>query len=244
MMAPFASPSAAYKVQEATDDDLAWVVDRFVDAACRVSGAGFDGIELHAGHGYLLHAFLSPASNQRTDRWGGSVEARAELFVEVVRAVRAARRPDVPAVGPGRRVRGPPRPRASGSTTRSSRWAWASTPASTPSTSPPTASRWWPRASPTATRPTARARSSSTRPRVRRELGVPVIAMGRLTPEAAEQALADGAADVIAMGRPLIADPDLPEQAGRGPPRPRAALRLPVPLHRVDLPERAGALLR
>ena len=50
---------------------------------------------------------------------------------------------------------------------------------------------------------------------VRRELGVPVIAMGRLTPEAAEQALADEAADVIAMGRALIADPDLPEQAPR-----------------------------
>ena len=52
--------------------------------------------------------------------------------------------------------------------------------------------------------------------RVRRELGVPVIAMGRLTPEAAEQALADGAADVIAMGRPLIADPDLPHKLAAG----------------------------
>ncbi len=51
---------------------------------------------------------------------------------------------------------------------------------------------------------------------VRRELGVPVIAMGRLTPEAAEQALADGAADVIAMGRALIADPDLPNKLRAG----------------------------
>ena len=63
--------------------------------------------------------------------------------------------------------------------------------------------------------PHARRRCSPSRP-LRRELGVPVIAMGRLTPEAAEQALADGAADVIAMGRPLIADPDLPNKLRGG----------------------------
>ena len=122
--------------------------------------AGFDAIELHAGHGYLLHAFLSPYSNQRDDRWGGSVEARAELFLEVVRAVRAAVGPHGPAVGTRRHGRGPPRTQASGSTTRSWPWGSASTPASTPSTSPPTANRRSPRASPTATRPTSRARCS------------------------------------------------------------------------------------
>src|SRR5690606_2492990 len=52
--------------------------------------------------------------------------------------------------------------------------------------------------------------------RFRSELGVPVIAMGRLTPEAAEAALADGACDVVAMGRPLIADPDLPRKLAAG----------------------------
>ena len=96
MMAPFSSPTASYRVQEATDDDLAWVVDRFVDAARRVRAAGFDAIELHAGHGYLLHSFLSPYSNHRADRWGGSIEARAELFTAVVRAVRAEVGPTFP----------------------------------------------------------------------------------------------------------------------------------------------------
>ena len=85
LMAPFGTPTAAYRVQVATDDDLAWVVERFVDAARRTLVAGFDGIELHAGHGYLLHSFLSPSSNQSDDRWGGSVEARAEQCVEACR---------------------------------------------------------------------------------------------------------------------------------------------------------------
>ncbi|MDQ2648492.1 MAG: NADH:flavin oxidoreductase, partial [Actinomycetota bacterium] len=96
MMAPFSSPSAAFRVHEATDEDLDRVVDQFVDAALRVQRAGFDGIELHAGHGYLLHAFVSPFSNTRDDRWGGTPERRAELLVTVIKAVRAAVGADFP----------------------------------------------------------------------------------------------------------------------------------------------------
>jgi 2,4-dienoyl-CoA reductase-like NADH-dependent reductase (Old Yellow Enzyme family) len=78
---------AAYHVM--TEDDVAFAVERFADAAARAQRAGLDGVELHAGHGYLLSAFLSPASNRRTDRWGGSLENRARLLVETIRAVRA-----------------------------------------------------------------------------------------------------------------------------------------------------------
>ena len=117
-----------YRVQEATDDDLAWVVDRFVDAARRAVAAGFDAIELHAGHGYLLHAFLSPHTNQRFDRWGGSVEARAELFVEVVRAVRAVVGPAFPLWARVGDDGGPPRPRPADRRRPRRRWASASTP--------------------------------------------------------------------------------------------------------------------
>ena len=66
--------------------DIDDVVDAFVDAARRADEAGFDVVELHAAHGYLLHQFLSPSSNHRTDQYGGSVENRARLVLEVVDA--------------------------------------------------------------------------------------------------------------------------------------------------------------
>ena len=75
---------------EATEDDLRWVIDQFADAARRVRQAGADAVEIHAAHGYLLSAFLSRADNHRTDRWGGSIEARARLTTEVIGAVKRA----------------------------------------------------------------------------------------------------------------------------------------------------------
>jgi 2,4-dienoyl-CoA reductase-like NADH-dependent reductase (Old Yellow Enzyme family) len=65
------------------------VVAAFTTAARRALDAGFDLVELHAAHGYLLHQFLSPLSNLRTDAYGGSLENRARLLLEIVRAVRA-----------------------------------------------------------------------------------------------------------------------------------------------------------
>ena len=66
------------------------VVDAFAAAAGRAVAAGFDMLELHAAHGYLLHQFLSPLSNLRADEYGGSLENRARLLLRVVEAVRAA----------------------------------------------------------------------------------------------------------------------------------------------------------
>ena len=70
-----------------TEDELVVVRDEFVTAARRAVRAGFDGVELHGANGYLLHQFLSPVSNVRTDAYGGSPEARARYVVEVARAV-------------------------------------------------------------------------------------------------------------------------------------------------------------
>jgi 2,4-dienoyl-CoA reductase-like NADH-dependent reductase (Old Yellow Enzyme family) len=70
-----------------TTEELPVIRDQFVAAARRAVDAGIDGVEVHGANGYLLHEFLSPAANRRTDVYGGSPEARASFVVEVVRAV-------------------------------------------------------------------------------------------------------------------------------------------------------------
>ena len=72
---------------ELSHADLARIKAAFVASALRAQRLGFELIELHAAHGYLLHQFLSPSANQRTDQYGGSVENRARLVLEVVDAV-------------------------------------------------------------------------------------------------------------------------------------------------------------
>ncbi len=74
--------------REMAEADIQKVIDDFVAATKRAIAAGFDVIEIHAAHGYLLHEFLSPLSNQRTDGWGGSFENRTRLVLEVTRSVR------------------------------------------------------------------------------------------------------------------------------------------------------------
>ena len=69
--------------------DLAAVVRAFRDAAARAAAAGFQAVEIHAAHGYLLHEFLSPISNRRTDDYGGSFAHRVRLLLEVAAAVRS-----------------------------------------------------------------------------------------------------------------------------------------------------------
>ncbi|CAN5352439.1 NADH:flavin oxidoreductase/NADH oxidase family protein [soil metagenome] len=79
----FPTPSA---LNESQIDDI---IGRFAETAALASEAGFDGVEIHAAHGYLLSQFLSPKTNVRTDRWGGSLENRARLLLEIIAAVRA-----------------------------------------------------------------------------------------------------------------------------------------------------------
>jgi len=86
MSAGMSSPPQIKVLEQA---DIALVVQQFAEGARRAKQAGFDGIEIHGGHGYILSSFISPKTNTRTDAYGGSVENRARLLLEVIHAVRA-----------------------------------------------------------------------------------------------------------------------------------------------------------
>ncbi|WP_114520982.1 NADH:flavin oxidoreductase/NADH oxidase family protein [Altererythrobacter sp. ZODW24] len=72
-----------------TEPEIEAIITRFADTAQQAERAGFDGVQIHAAHGYLVSQFLSPLVNQRTDKWGGSLENRARFLLSIVDAVRA-----------------------------------------------------------------------------------------------------------------------------------------------------------
>jgi len=80
----FAKPKAM------TESEILDVIQRFVDTAKQAQQAGFDGVEVHAAHGYLISQFLSPLTNKREDSWGGSLENRAKILITVLKEIRQA----------------------------------------------------------------------------------------------------------------------------------------------------------
>ena len=82
--------------QEMTDEEIEGIIDDFVTAAVRGQEAGFDAIQLHGAHGYLMSQAISPLYNHRTDRWSGSPENRRRFHLEIVRRIRQAIGPDFP----------------------------------------------------------------------------------------------------------------------------------------------------
>src|SRR5262249_12976613 len=76
--------------KEMDAQDIAELIRAHADCAAALGQAGFDGIEIHAAHGYLLNEFLSPVTNKRTDAYGGTLENRQRILLEVVAAVRAS----------------------------------------------------------------------------------------------------------------------------------------------------------
>ena len=205
-LAPSALAFPGYAAPVAlTSDQLAEVPRAFAAAAVRAEAAGFDVVEIHAAHGYLLHEFLSPLSNERTDEYGGALENRARLLVEVVDAVRAVWPQDKPVL-----VRFSATDWTEGGLTVDEVTQVAkelaghgvdlvdvSTGGNVPATIP---------LAPGYQVPAARA--------VREGSGLPVSAVGLITTaEQAERILSEGSADVVMVARAALRDPMWPLRA-------------------------------
>lgn len=95
---PSAVEDLGYKItpQEMTEEEIYYVQTAFAEGALRAQKSGFDGVQLHVAHGYLLSKFLNPYYNLRTDRYGGSIANRARMIIETYQAIRAKVGPDYP----------------------------------------------------------------------------------------------------------------------------------------------------
>jgi len=91
-----ANPRRGDMPREITKNEINEIVKAFQNAGRRVREAGFDAVEIHSAHGYLLNQFLSPLTNKRTDEYGGDISNRIRIHVQVIRAVREAVGPDFP----------------------------------------------------------------------------------------------------------------------------------------------------
>ncbi len=217
MTEPFTRPTAAMDYRVVTEDDLAALIDQYAEAAALAQRAGFDGVEVHAGHGYVIDAFLSPLTNQREDRWGGSLDNRSRLLTAVLRAIRA-RVGDGLAVWCRLNAREVDKPGGETlddavATARLAEAAGAQAIHVTAYADPGQATGIT--AAHTPHRPGARVADAAA---IKAAVNVPVITFGRLEPAAAEAALADGSADFVAFGRKLLAGPNLPAAILAGEP--------------------------
>ncbi len=183
-----------------TEEDMAHVRASFTQAARRAVRLGFDAIELHLAHGYLLHSFVSPLSNKRNDEWGGSLDGRMRFPLEVARAVRAV----VPSGTPlGARITGTDW--VEGGLTADDAVAMGKAlkaagldfvDISSANITPE--SRW----------PSQPGFNVPIAERVRRESGLPVRVVGMIAnAKQAEAIIGEGKADMVAMARAFLDDP-------------------------------------
>ena len=90
------NPVNNQKVRELSSDEVEEKVDEFVRAGARAAEAGFDGVQIHAAHGWLVSAFLSPVTNRRSDKWGGTALKRANFVIKITEGLRKATGEDYP----------------------------------------------------------------------------------------------------------------------------------------------------
>jgi 2,4-dienoyl-CoA reductase (NADPH2) len=216
--AHLAQPNAKLSFREMTAEDIRGFVGMFADAADRARRADFDGVEIHAAHGYLLSTFLSPAYNKRQDAYGGSHENRARLLLEVIRSVRERVGSEFPVWcrldANEFRTEGGITVEEAQQTAQLVEVAGADA-IHVSAYAHPTEGFACTDA-PVAREPGGYVALAEG---IKRRVRVPVIAVGRIEPEQAEAIVASGKADFVAMAGKLLADPDLPGKLGEGRPQ-------------------------
>jgi len=189
-----------------THDEIAATTEKFVQAAVRAKQAGFDAVQVHAANRYLLASFVSPYWNRRDDEYGGELANRARFTLEVVRAIRAELGSDYPILcrvnGEERDVEGGVTPELAAQFCRLLQDAGVNG-IDVSSMHPHS-----PEYSPGFNIAAAQA--------IKQAVDVPVNVAGRLDPVLGEEVLRAGKCDFVTIGRPLIADPELPNKAAAG----------------------------
>jgi 2,4-dienoyl-CoA reductase-like NADH-dependent reductase (Old Yellow Enzyme family)/thioredoxin reductase len=193
-------------------DEIGRIIDAFAAAAIRGREANFDAVWIHGAHGYLIHQFLSPRTNHRTDRYGGSLENRARFAVELIQGVRKAVGPDFPIYI---RMNGDDHLEGGITIEDSQEFAKSFVAAGVDaldiSCGPFETHQWQ---FPNMYMPYGTLLPLASA--IKKAVDVPVIAVGKLDVFTAEEALLKGEADFAMFGRALMADPDLPNKAKDG----------------------------
>ncbi len=210
-----AAQGAVFDFHPMTIEEIKGLIQRFADAADRAKRAGADGVEIHGGHGYIISSFISPKTNKRTDEYGGSVENRARLLTDVIKAVKARVGKDFPVWC---RIDGKEFLVETGITEEMAEQTAMLAEAAgadaihVSAYGNPAISGAFTMA------PLVYARCGFVplAERIKRKVKVPVIAVGRIEPEDGERLIAEGKADFIAMARKLVADPELPAKLASG----------------------------
>ena len=212
LMQPVApSPLASLEGEvpkELTISEIEEIIVCFANAAFRAKKAGLDGVEIHGAHGYLIDQFLSRSSNKRHDKYGGDLRSRTRFLIDVIRAVREAVGRDFPVWC---RINGRQYGLEEATTLEEARGIARM--AQGAGVDAIHVSAFGPRAPTNLTSPTfVPAVIADLAEGIKKAVTVPVIAVGRITPEAGERILAEGRANLIAIGKGLLADPDLPSK--------------------------------
>jgi 2,4-dienoyl-CoA reductase (NADPH2) len=203
------------RYHEMTIDEIKEEIENFAKAAKRAKMANFDAVEVHAGHGYLISSFLSPAVNKRTDEYGGTTEKRAQFLVEVIEAIKREVSDDFPVLvrldANEYRIEGGITPKDFLITSMLAEKAGADAldVSSYGNTSKGIAFT----EAPLVHEPGGFLKFARM---AKDKVSIPVIAVGRIELDVAENGLKSNDFDFVAMGRKLLADPGLPNKISSG----------------------------